>query len=276
VNLRLLLIALLLLLVVGGLTAGVFAGSIQHALTVPARHVTTVGAAAATPSPATMSNGGAPNTPNGPAAPAMNGQMPATALAQDSFQRQNQPLWGTASDGRAWQGDANNPASARVFAVINNIGVIVGGANQQGTFNALLGPNKDNVDVLLNASISRFTGGDNLGVVVRWTDKNHWYKALIDGSHLVLLKRADQISTRLSTVPFKAQSKVAYSLRLRSVGANLFARAWPTNTPEPNTWMINTVDPALRSGQVGVRVLLQNDTIVNVTSFQATTASTAM
>jgi len=107
--------------------------------------------------------------------------------------------------------------------------------------------------------------------------KNHWYKALIDGSHLVLLKRADQISTRLSTVPFKAQGKVAYSLRLRSVGANLFGAppGLPIH-PNPIPWMINTVDPALRSGQVGVRVLLQNDTIVNVTSFQATTASTAM
>jgi len=273
-SLRLLLIALLLLLVVGGLTAGVFAGSIQHALTIPARRVTAAATVATMPKQAAMPNGGAPTTTA--AAGMANGQMPAAVLAQDSFQRQNQPLWGTASDGRPWQGDANNQASARVFAVINNIGVIVGSAGKQGTFNALLGPNKDNVDVLLNASISRFTGGDNIGVVVRWSDSNHWYKALLDGAHLSLLKRVDQQSTRISTVPFNAQSKVAYSLRLRSVGANLFARAWPSNTPEPTTWMINTTDPDLRSGQVGVRVLLQNDTIVNVTSFQATTASTAM
>jgi hypothetical protein len=273
-NLRLLLIALLLLLVVGGLTAGVFAGSIQHALMVPARQVTMAGAAATMPKQSAIPTGGATNMP---AAPGMiNGQMPVAALAQDSFKRQNQPLWGTASDGRAWQGDANNQNSTGVFAVINNTGVIVGSAGKQGTFNALLGPDKDNVDALLNAAISRFTGGDNIGVVVRWTDNNHWYKALIDGAHLTLLKRVGQQSTRISTVPFKAQSKVAYSLRLRSIGANLFARAWPSNTPEPTTWMINTTDPDLRSGQAGVRVLLQNDTIVNVISFQAITANTAM
>lgn len=274
-NMRLLIIALLLLLVIGGLTAGVFAGSIQRALTVPTRPMTAMGSNAAQtmPKQANMPKGGSTNMP---AAPAMNGQMPVTALAQDSFQRQNQFLWGTATDGRAWQGDANNPVRTNVFSVQNKTGVITGSAGQQGTFNALLGPNKDNVGVLLNASISRFTGGDNLGVVVRWTDNNHWYKVLIDGAHLTLLKRVNQLPTRISTVPFIAHNNIAYSLRVQMIGANIQARAWPSNTTEPTTWTINTTDTALRSGQVGVRVLLQNNTFVKVISFQATTASTAM
>jgi hypothetical protein len=273
-NMRLLVIALLLLLVVGGLTAGVFAGSIQHALTAPARQVTMAATVAPTPARPVMPNGGATNTPAAPGV--ANGQMPVIALAQDSFQRQNQALWGTASDGRPWQGDANNPNSAHVFSVAHNVGVIAGNAGQQGSFNALLGPNKDNVNALLTASINRFTGGDNIGVVVRWSDSNHWYKALIDGTHLTLLKRVNQQSTAISTVPFPARGNVSYSLRLQAIGANIDARAWPSNMPEPTTWMINTSDPDLRSGQAGVRVVLQNAVTVSVTSFQATTASTAM
>src|ERR1051326_1686977 len=130
-NMRLLIIALLLLLVVVGLTAGVFAGSIQHALTVPAHRAMMATTAPAMPTQAAMPNGG---TANMPAATGNNGQMPVVAVAQDSFQRQNQTLWGTASDGRPWQGDANNPNSVQVFRVFNNMGVIVGRAGQQGTF----------------------------------------------------------------------------------------------------------------------------------------------
>jgi hypothetical protein len=135
---------------------------------------------------------------------------------------------------------------------------------------------------MLNGSINRFTGTTNLGVVVRWTNIKHWYKAYIDGTHLMLIKpvngptAARNNSVILGKVPFTAQPGVLYSLRLRAVGGTLFARAWPSNATEPTTWMITASDPDLTTGQAGVRVLLQSGTVVKVVSFQATTASSTM
>jgi hypothetical protein len=198
-------------------------------------------------------------------------QQPTNLLAQDTFQRQNQRLWGTASDGRIWNGDAST--AGNIFTVNANMGQI---ANGQGTFNALLGPSSTNSEALLAGSVSDFAGGTNLGVVLRWSDDNNWYKLLLDGAHVSILKRVHGESVTLRSVPFKAQTAVIYMLRFRVVGVMLFARVWRSDAAEPKNWQMTVSDTALALGQDGVRVLTQKNTVMNITAFTAATASSIM
>lgn len=265
-NMRLLLIMVLLVVVIAGLVAGVFANSIQRALTVSA---TTTNAATTTGQAAAKTQG----APKAVATATMPLQGSTSVVAQDTFQRQDQTLWGTATDGRMWNGDANTSAA---FSVAGKVGEI---ANKSGTFSALLGAQSNsNVEVLMTASLSNFNnnGTVNLGVVLRWGDTNNWYKALINGTQLSVLRRAQGVTTALGSAPFQAQGGVTYSLRFRAVGATLFARAWPSTMPEPTTWMVTTTDTTFTTGQVGVRVVIQPTSIVKVVSFTATTASSTM
>lgn len=301
-NKRPLLAILLSSLIVSGLIAGLFIGEIQKALTVAdaagptigpttgptkttktAKNANTLtgttGSTARTPGQAqgqtpaatngmaantTNTNGTTPTTMN---MPVQTGTTPQNVLAQDSFQRKDQTLWGAASDGRQWGGDANAKAA---FTIAGGTGQI---ANGQGSFNALLGTASANSEVVASAMINQFTEGANIGVVLRWNDDNNWYKVLIDGKHISLLKRANGISTTLSTLPFQAQGGVVYTLRFQAVGAMLFAKAWPLNTTEPANWIITSNDTALTSGQSGIRVVLQDGGIINITSFLATPAT---
>jgi hypothetical protein len=266
------------LIIALGLFSGLFAQSIQHVLTptpsaAQGYSQSTTGAMPpmagqnVTQTPAALNPGGLPATatplPNAP-----------TVLAQDTFQRTDQPLWGTASDGRAWQGDANKQGAGNIFTIANNIGVI---ANAQGTFNALLGPSGSDAEVLVSGSVSHFNAPNvNFGVVLRWTDNNDWYKALLDGNNLTVLSRVNGVTTQLGTVSFAAQAGTNYSIRFRSVGSTLFAKAWASNTTEPPNWMLTLTDTTLTTGQGGVRVLLQNGVVVHVTSFLETTVSGMM
>ncbi|MDQ2887719.1 MAG: hypothetical protein M3Y39_16725 [Chloroflexota bacterium] len=254
-NKRITLLTVLVILVILGLVAGVFAGAIQKALIIP---VSQMMARPAAPAPAPAAPTKAP--------PVVQGN--ANTLAQDTFQRQNQQLWGTATDGRAWQGDAN---MLNAFSIANGSGQI---ANAQGTLNAVLGQPVTNVNVTMNGSLNHFNKGNvNLGAVVRWSDGNNWYKALIDGTHLTMLKRVKGVTTTLGSVPFQAQDGTMYSLRFQAIGAMLFAKAWPVGTTEPTNWMLNITDTALTSGQAGIRVLLQKATIATITSFLVTPAT---
>ncbi|HEV2656195.1 MAG TPA: hypothetical protein VGT82_14610 [Ktedonobacteraceae bacterium] len=254
-NKRLTLLTVLVILVILGLVAGVFAGAIQKALIIP---VSQMMARPAAPAPAPAAPTKAP--------PVVQGN--ANTLAQDTFQRQNQQLWGTATDGRAWQGDAN---MLNAFSIANASGQI---ANAQGTLNAVLGQPVTNVNVTMNGSLNHFNKGNvNLGAVVRWTDGNNWYKAFIDGTHLTMLKRVKGVTTTLGTTPFQAQDGTMYSLRFQAIGAMLFAKAWPVGTAEPTNWMLNITDTALTTGQAGIRVLLQKATVATITNFQVTPAT---
>ncbi|HLZ55674.1 MAG TPA: hypothetical protein VKR06_01900 [Ktedonosporobacter sp.] len=264
-NTRFILIAALGLLIISGLVAGLFTGSMQRALAgqpmMPAAPAVSPpqGVAVATGTPAAVA----------PATPTMQTQMPITPLARDTFQRPDQALWGTALDGNTWGGDANNTAS-QVFSITGGMGKITGG---KGAFNALLGQGGNNVEVLVTGSANQFAGGANLGVVLRWTDTNNWYKALIDGDNLSILKRVNGTTTTLKSVPFPAQGGVTYSIRFRAVGATLYSRAWRSDTTEPTKWLLTTNDISFTTGQVGVRVVLQNGIEIRITSFMATTAS---
>lgn len=248
----------------GGLIAGVFSRSIEAALTLPKMNslqtvtpVRTPPMPTATPVPATPS----------PVANASN------ILAQDTFQRPNQTFWGTASDGRVWVGDAN---SINAFSIARNAGQV---DHLQGTYNAILGPTAMDAEIVLSASVNHFNAASvNIGAVLRWTDSNNWYKAFIDGTELVILKRINGSTTRLGAILFSAQDGASYTLRFRAIGATLFAKAWPSNNPEPAGWMLTVTDTGtlLLSGSGGLRVAVQTDTLVRVTSFLETSVSASI
>ena len=189
-------------------------------------------------------------------------------LAEVTFQRPNQALWGMSSDGRSWEGDANALAA---FSIADTMGQIAKG---QGALNAVLGVVNSNVEVVVQGSIDHYNGtAVNLGVVLRWTNTNNWYKLLIDADTLSILKRQNGVSSTLASLPFQAKDGVGYTLRFRALGATLFAKAWPSDSTEPTNWMLLTNDTALTGGQTGIRVLVQPSTVVHITSFLATEAT---
>ena len=252
-------LTLLALLVVGGLIASVYAGAIERDLTLPMVHGQ--GNMQALPTMSTL-------VPT-PIVQGTGKATPVTILASDTFQRPDQALWGTATDGHAWQGDAN---TATVFSLAGGMGKVVGA---QGTFNAILGQIVSNTDVVVSATATRFDAGKvNIGAVVRWNDTKNWYKALIDGTHFSLIKHIHGVGTTLVSTAFPAQENVSYTIRVRALGATFLAKVWPSATPEPPRWTISTSDTSLASGQGGIRIVAQNDAVIRVSAFLETLAHT--
>jgi len=285
----LMLVCTLAVVVITGLIAGAFADSIQRALTLPrTMGMNTVnggmgggmgdmgGMAPVKPTvpvkpTTTPTSSGATSTPTMGTMTGTGmsmGKGTATVLAQDTFQRTDQSFWGMSSDGRNWAGDANTFAS---FSISGAMGQV---ANGNGGLNAVLGPLSSNAEVLAKGTINHYNGASvNLGVVLRWTDTNNWYKLLIDANTISIIKRVNGVSSILTSVPFHAQNNIAYTLRFRAIGAMLFGRAWTSNTTEPTNWMLLTNDTSLTGGQAGIRVLVQPATIVRISSFVETTAA---
>lgn len=259
-NFRWITLAILVLIVFGGLLSSVYAGAIERDLTLPRVHGQN--------NPQIL-----PTTPSlAPTSKVQGvGKVPVAILAHDTFQRADQALWGTAADGNKWQGDANTVA---IFSITGGMGQIASG---QGAFNAVLGPISSNTDVAVSTTADRFDAGQvNIGAVVRWNNTNNWYKALIDGSHLSLIKHVHGIGATLTSVPFLAQGGVSYTLRVRAIGTMFFAKVWPTATSEPSRWMISTTDTSLASGQGGIRIVDQNDAVVRVSAFLETMAQSTI
>ncbi len=254
------LIIITAIIAVAGLFTGLFEGGIQHALTLSPSGNT----GGQTTKTQTTPKGQVPikvaTTPQPQPTMAAN----AVVLAQDSFQRMDQALWGTASDGTSWHSDANSQQLQNAFSITAKAGVI---AHTQGTLNAILGPTLPNAEALISGSISHFGGTANFGVVLRWTDKTHWYKAYIDGTSLVIVRRINAVSTVLSVLPFPAQGNTLYSIRFRVVGTNLLAKAWVSTNPEPANWLLRATDATLSTGQGGVRVLILFNDVIKITSF---------
>jgi streptogramin lyase len=188
---------------------------------------------------------------------------PGTTIAQDTFQRKNQSDWGTASDGLKWGGDAN---SSSVFAISNNTGQASNGSTN---YSAVLGPIATNAQVLFSGSISNFNN-TNFGGVLRWTDGNNWYKAYIDGSNLVIQKKVNGNTTILKQVSFSAKANTSYTIRFSITGTTLAAKVWQTGTTEPSSWMATATDSTFASGFCGLRMLVENNAVLTITSFQAT------
>jgi hypothetical protein len=132
-----------------------------------------------------------------------------------------------------------------------------------------------NDEVVFSGTVNQFAQGAtvNIGAVLRWTDANNWYKALIDGSKVQILRHINGKTTSLGSVPFSAQGGTSYTLRFRAVGAALFIKAWQSNQPEPNGWMLTVMDTALSKGFGGLRFLMQNGVVIKVTSFRETTVT---
>lgn len=254
-------LVLLTLCVVGGLIAAVFTPAIAATLTLPP-----AGSARAMSPPQPQSH----PTPMAtgavaPARPTLPGGG-LTVLARDTFQRPDQSLWGNASDGRTWGGDANvSPA----FAITRRAGQIAGAS---GPLQATLAVNSADAELLFSGSVNHFDarGGINLGGVLRWQDSRNWYKALINGSILQLLKAVNGKITVLGSTPFRAVGNTSYSVRMRVLGSNLFAKAWPGASAEPATWALMVIDTQLTTGRGGIRVLLAPGAIVRITSFLET------
>lgn len=274
---RTLIFTVVCLCMIGGLVAGFFSHSIQAALTVPnANAVQQTNGAAPQPTVTRGSaNGTGTGTGNGqpvktttpaPVKSPTTVANGANVLAQDTFQRGAQTFWGNASDGRLWTGDAN---SIEVFSIATGAGQI---DHAQGAFNAMLGPQITNAEVLVTATVNHFAAGGtvNVGAALRWKDGNNWYKALIDGTKLQILSRVNGVTTSLASMPFAAKDGATYNLRFRALGANLFARAWQSGQPEPATWLLTVANTALTQGLGGVRVLVLNTTVIRVTSFLET------
>lgn len=259
---------MLALCVIGGLVATLFSPSIQIALTVPAALRSNPPAISipGQQSPAAPARTTIPPTPTPAATATTPAVMPAwmSILARDTFQRGDQPLWGLASDGQMWGGDAN---TSPVFSIAGNAGEVTGG---QGIFNAILGQANTNTEAVVTASISHFASGVNIGAVLRWTDTNNWYKALINGSDLVIMKRTNGVTSTLGQIPFTAHEGISYIIRFRAMGAMLFAKVWPGAQPEPPNWMLTVTDTDHPSGFGGMRIAIQPGIIVKVTSFSVT------
>jgi hypothetical protein len=187
---------------------------------------------------------------------------PGAPVGTDSFQRANQALWGTASDGQVWGGDANTQG---VFSIKGNAGVVSNTAGN--SYSAVLGPAVSDAEVFATGSMSAFSNS-NLGTVLRWTDGNNWYKAFIDGSNLVVQKKVAGTTTILATAPFAAASGTAYTIHFRVTGSKLTANVWAASGSEPSGWMITTTDTALTSGRCGLRLLTQGGT-ATITAYQA-------
>ena len=188
---------------------------------------------------------------------------PGSTLAQDTFQRPNQALWGTASDGHTWGGDANTLSA---FSIVNNTGQI---SNGNGVYNAVLGSTATDAEVLFTGSLSSYSN-TNLGAVLRWSNTNNWYKAYINGTTLVVQKKVNGATTILGSVPFTATPGTSYTLRFRVVGTTLYARVWQTGTTEPTNWLITVTDTSLSSGFCGLRMQVASGVTASYTSFLAT------
>ncbi|MDQ2886184.1 MAG: S53 family peptidase [Chloroflexota bacterium] len=184
----------------------------------------------------------------------------------DTFHRSSQRLWGTASSGTTWSGDAN---TSNAFSITNNIGVVTSSSNNS-SYTAELGSSATNVSVLFSGLMSSYSSGNsNMGAVLHWTDNSHWYRAYIDGSNLVIQRAGS--STPLATARFNASSNSGYFIRFSITGTTLTARAWSAGQIEPTNWMVTANDSNYASGYCGVRVQLQNGVTAKYTTFQEIT-----
>ncbi|HEX8952591.1 MAG TPA: hypothetical protein VF945_12135, partial [Polyangia bacterium] len=169
-------------------------------------------------------------------------------IARDDFQRADQSLWGRASDGQLWSGDASSRSAFRISAMA---GVIADSSPSGNSYSGFLGPATTSANVLVVASMN---GPPTFGAIARAQDRNDFYDAEIDGSALGLwvVKNGSWSSLGKSSVPFGIVPDTSYSIRLWASGSNLSARIWPTSAPEPSTWTVTATDATFADGMAGV------------------------
>src|SRR5260221_2104406 len=118
-------ITLLGILIIGGLVAAFYSQAIERTLTsAPGENMSS---RATNMVPEIPTSSLATMVP--PTIPPQAAQIPqATILAQDTFQRTDQALWGAASDDQSWEGHANKLPAYAVVHCIHSCGHIA--ANQ--------------------------------------------------------------------------------------------------------------------------------------------------
>ncbi len=228
-----------------------------------------------TQTPATTKTASATSTPAQNSTPG-NGSTPAQTppptlqlLYQDTFQRPDQPFWGTASDGTAWGGDA---ATSNDFSIAQQTGKIFRTAAGHPLYTATLGttPHAD-AEILVTAMLDSFTNS-HIGVMLRYQNDNHYYKVLLDGKSFHFLKRIDPQHgpTIGSTLSYTPQPNTPYTIRFRVSGTTLQAKVWPANTGEPANWMITATDSdtGFQSGLGGLRPQINQNVTLTASKFQ--------
>lgn len=210
----------------------------------------------------TITNTSTPTATPSPSITPSPSVMPS--LGADNFTRADQTYWGTASDTQKWGSNAN---SLKVFSIKSNTGQVVG--TSSNNYYATLGPPAIDAQVQFSGSISSFTNA-NLGSVLRWTDSQNWYEALIDGTNLTIEKKVAGTITKLINVPFAATAGTSYTVLFSITGSTLSASAWPTGGTQPGTWMATATDTSLTAtGSSGLHVVVQSGVTVSFAAFQA-------
>ena len=197
-------------------------------------------------------------------------------LDQDTFQRPDQPFWGTASDGTPWGGDA---ATSHDFSIVQQSGQLHRMLANNSLYTATLGttPHPD-MEILVTATLDSFAQS-HIGVMLRYINDNHYYKVILDGTSFHFLKRIDpqhgpDIGSKVSYTP---QPSTPYTIRFRVSGTTarttLQAKFWQANTDEPAGWMItaNDSDAGFQSGLGGLRPQINQNVTLNVSSFRLST-----
>jgi hypothetical protein len=169
-------------------------------------------------------------------------------IARDDFQRVDQSLWGRASDGQLWSGEAN---SRSAFSISSMAGVITDSSPAGNAYYGFLGPATASANVLVIASMN---GPPTFGAIARAQDGNDFYDAEIDGNGLALwvVKNGNRSSLAKANVTFAIVPDTSYSIRLVALGNNLSARIWPTSANEPSTWTVTATDVTFADGMAGV------------------------
>jgi hypothetical protein len=213
-------------------------------------------------------DGGAPDL-TGPAdlrpvIPDFAGVTPVT-VAEDTFVRPNQPLWGIASDGvHTWTGDANSATG--VFSIVNGHGRINNGGTT--SYRGQLGNKVANSEAQATAIVNFWNGTSvGLGVTIRVEDANNYYKAYIDGTSFWLQKTQAGSTSTLTMVPFAAQSAVVHTIRLAAIGSTLLAKVWAVPQGEPPDWQLVASDTSFGLGFCGVRATVPLPSVVEYSHF---------
>jgi len=199
-----------------------------------------------------------------------------TILAQDTFHRNKQQFWGTASDGQQWQLET---ATMNNFSIVNNTGQIqISQGGNAGEQTAILGNAFSDGELVVTGTASDFTNDNQLGVALRWTDDFHYYKAYLTGNQFILIKRLNgtsNFSQPVQAVTFTTKPNVSYSIRFRIVGSTLEARAWQSDQTEPTGWMFKITDNSqpFQSGFGGIRTNVIAGATVTITSFELLAAN---
>ncbi len=100
-------------------------------------------------------------------------QVNPNILAEDTFQRSNQSLWGTASDGQTWGGNANK---SNDFSIVNHMGQIQRQGNGNSLYTAVLGSLHPDAEVLVTALLDSFPNSHIGAIMIITIIKYCWIK----------------------------------------------------------------------------------------------------